>query len=118
VFGDDYPTPDGTCIRDYINVDDLAEAHVMALQHLQAGNPSFTVNLGTGQGTSVKEVIHTVEEVTGKKVPTKIVPRRPGDPPALVADPTQAQRLLRWRARRPLKDSVATAWKWMQKRGK
>jgi UDP-glucose-4-epimerase GalE len=118
VFGDDYPTPDGTCIRDYINVDDLAEAHVIALQHLQAGNPSFTVNLGTGQGTSVKEVIHAVEEVTGRKVPTKIVPRRPGDPPALVADPTQAQKLLRWRARRPLKDSVATAWKWMQKRGK
>ena len=118
VFGDDYPTPDGTCIRDYINVDDLAEAHVIALQHLQAGNPSFTVNLGTGQGTSVKEVIYAVEEATGRKVPTKIVPRRAGDPPALVADPTQAQQLLRWRARRPLKDSVATAWKWMQQHGK
>ena len=117
VFGDDYPTPDGTCIRDYIDVADLAEAHVMALQHLMAGNPSFTVNLGTGQGSSVKEVISTVEKVTGKKVPTKIVPRRAGDPPALVADPTRAQQLMRWRARCPLKDSVATAWEWMQKRG-
>lgn len=118
VYGTDYPTPDGTCIRDYTNVVDLAEAHVKALQHLQAGNPSFVVNLGTGQGSSVKEVIHTVEEVTGKKVPRKIVPRRAGDPPALVADPAKAQELLQWKAKRSLRDSVETAWKWMQKRGK
>jgi UDP-glucose-4-epimerase GalE len=118
VYGTDYPTPDGTCIRDYTNVIDLAEAHVKALQHLLAGNPSLTVNLGTGEGSSVKEVIATVEEVTGKKVPHKIVPRRPGDPPALVADPKRAQQLLKWKATRSLRDSVSTAWKWMQKRGK
>ncbi len=118
VFGTDYPTPDGTCIRDYTNVVDLAEAHVIALQHLQAGNPSFTVNLGTGEGSSVKQVISTIEEVTGKKVPHKIVPRRAGDPPALVADPTNAQKLLKWKTKRTLRDSVQTAWNWMQKRGK
>jgi len=114
VFGTDYPTPDGTCIRDYTNVVDLAEAHVMALNHLMNGGTSFTVNLGTGQGFSVKEVIATVEEVTGKKVPTKIVPRRAGDPPALVADPAKAQKLLKWKTKRTLRDSVSTAWKWMQ----
>jgi UDP-glucose-4-epimerase GalE len=118
VYGADYPTPDGTCIRDYTDVVDLAEAHVKALQHLQAGNPSFTLNLGTGEGSSVKEVIATVEEVTGRKVPRKIVPRRPGDPPALVADPTRAQQLLQWKTKRSLRDSVSTAWKWMQSRGK
>ena len=89
-----------------------------ALQRLQAGNPSFTVNLGTGEGSSVKEVIAAVEEVTGKKVPKKIVPRRPGDPPALVADPARAQQLLQWKTKRSLRDSVSTAWKWMQRRGK
>jgi UDP-arabinose 4-epimerase len=114
LYGDDYPTPDGTCIRDYINVLDLAEGHVKALQHLMAGNPSFTVNLGTGQGSSVKEVISTIEEVTGKKVLYRIVPRRAGDPPALVADPRKAQQLLQWKAKRSLRDSVSTAWKWLQ----
>jgi UDP-glucose-4-epimerase GalE len=118
VYGTDYPTPDGTCVRDYTNVVDLAEAHVKALQHLQAGNPSFIVNLGTGEGSSVKQVITTVEEVTGKKVPHKIVPRRPGDPPALVADPKKAQEVLQWKTKRSLRDSVSTAWKWMQHRGK
>jgi UDP-glucose-4-epimerase GalE len=118
VYGTDYPTPDGTCIRDYTNVVDLAEAHVKALQYLQAGNPSFTVNLGTGEGSSVKEVISTVEEVTGKNVPRKIVPRRPGDPPALVADPKKAHEMLKWKAMRSLRDSVSTAWKWMEHRGK
>ncbi len=114
VYGTDYPTPDGTPIRDYTNVVDLAEAHVIALQHLQAGKPSFTVNLGSGQGSSVKEVISMVEEVTGKKVPVNIVPRRAGDPPALVADPARAQKLLNWKTKRSLRDSVSTAWKWMQ----
>jgi UDP-glucose-4-epimerase GalE len=118
VYGTDYPTPDGTCIRDYTNVVDLAEAHLKALQHLQAGNASFTVNLGTGEGSSVKEVIAAVEEVTGRKVPRNIVPRRPGDPPALVADPGKVQQLLGWKTKRSLRDSVETAWKWMQKRGK
>lgn len=114
VYGTDYPTPDGTCIRDYTNVVDLAEAHVMALQHLIAGKPSITVNLGTGQGSSVKEVIATVESVTGRKVAYQVVPRRPGDPPALVADPTKAQKILQWKTKRSLRDSVSTAWKWMQ----
>jgi UDP-glucose 4-epimerase len=118
VYGTDYPTPDGTCIRDYTNVVDLAEAHVKALQRLQAGKASFTVNLGTGEGSSVKEVIAAVEEVTGRKVPMKTVPRRPGDPPALVADPARAQQLLQWKTKRSLHDSVSTAWKWMQRRGK
>ena len=115
VFGTDYPTPDGTCIRDYTNVVDLAEAHVIALQHLVAGKPSFTVNLGTGAGSSVKDVIRTVEEVTGKKVPIKIVPRRPGDPPSLVADPARALKVLNWKTKRTLRDSVSTAWAWMQR---
>jgi UDP-glucose-4-epimerase GalE len=114
VYGTDYPTPDGTCIRDYTNVVDLAEAHVMALEHLIAGKASITVNLGTGRGSSVKEVISTVEEVTGKKVPYKVVPRRPGDPPALVADPAKAGEILKWKPKRSLRDSVSTAWKWMQ----
>ena len=118
VYGSDYPTPDGTCIRDYTHVVDLAEAHVKALQRLQAGNASFIVNLGTGEGSSVKEVIAAIEEVTGKKVPRNIVPRRPGDPPALVADPARAQQLLQWKTKRSLRDCVVTAWKWMQQRGK
>jgi UDP-glucose-4-epimerase GalE len=115
VFGSDYPTPDGTCIRDYIHVNDLATAHVKALEKLAAGNPSFAVNLGTGTGVSVQEVINEVEKVTGKKVPNKKVPRRPGDPPALVANPAKAQALLQWRAERGLDNIVATAWKWMQR---
>ena len=81
VFGSDYPTPDGTCVRDYIHVNDLAIVHLKALDHLAAGKESFAVNVGTGTGASVQEVISAVEEVTGKRVPHKMVPRRPGDPP-------------------------------------
>ncbi|MFZ0759128.1 MAG: UDP-glucose 4-epimerase GalE [Candidatus Sulfotelmatobacter sp.] len=114
LFGSDYPTPDGTCIRDYVHVNDLAEAHVKALEHLQAGKDSFAANLGTGRGHSVREVIATVEEVTGHPVPLRLGPRRPGDPPALVADPSRAQNLLQWKARRSLRDTVSTAWHWMQ----
>jgi UDP-glucose-4-epimerase GalE len=115
VFGSDYPTPDGTCIRDYVHVNDLADAHVKALEHLAAGEASFAVNLGTGAGVSVQEVITAIEEVTGKRVPRKIVPRRPGDPPALVANPAKAQALLRWKATRGLREIVSTAWNWMKK---
>ncbi len=115
VFGSDYPTPDGTCIRDYIHVNDLATAHVKALELLAAGKGSFAVNLGTGTGASVSEVISTVEKVTGKRVPYKMVPRRPGDPPALVANPAKAQSLLKWKAERGLEDIVSTAWKWMER---
>ncbi len=115
LFGTDYPTPDGTCIRDYIHVSDLAEAHVLALQYLERDGKSIMVNLGTGQGSSVKEVLHKVEQVTGRPVPVRIAPRRPGDPPALVADPTAAERLLQWKAKRSLDDMVGTAWNWMQR---
>jgi len=115
LFGADYPTPDGTCIRDYIHVNDLAEAHVSALERLAAGGDSIAVNLGTGRGYSVKEVLNKIEEVSGLKVPVRVAPRRPGDPPALVADPTLAEQVLRWKATRSLDEIVATAWKWMQK---
>jgi UDP-glucose-4-epimerase GalE len=118
VFGSDYPTPDGTCIRDYIHVTDLADAHVKALDHLAAGKPSFAANVGTGRGDSVQEVLAMIEEVTGNKVPRRVVARRPGDPPALVADPRKAQELLHWKASRSLRDIIATAWNWMQRQTK
>ena len=115
VFGSDYPTPDGSCVRDYIHVNDLASAHVNALEHLDTGKPSFAVNVGTGTGASVKEVISMIEKVTGKAVPHNVGPRRPGDPPALVANPSKAQQLLGWKASRGLQEIVSTAWNWMQK---
>lgn len=115
VFGSDYPTPDGTCIRDYIHVNDLADAHVKAVELLAAGKDSFAVNLGTGRGASVQEVLSAVEKITGKCVPRKNVPRRAGDPPALVANPAKAQALLQWKASRNLGDIVATAWNWMER---
>jgi UDP-glucose-4-epimerase GalE len=114
LFGDDYPTPDGTCVRDYIHVNDLANAHVLALKHLEAGKDSAALNLGTGVGCSVKEVIAMVEAVTGSKVPRRMAPRRPGDPPELVADPSCAQALLQWKPIRSLKQIVETAWRWEQ----
>ncbi len=115
LFGTDYPTPDGTCIRDYIHVNDLADAHVLALEHLARGADSMAVNLGAGRGYSVKEVLTKIEEVSGLKVPVRLAGRRAGDPPALVADPSLAEKLLRWKAMRTLDDIVATAWKWMQR---
>lgn len=114
IFGDDYPTQDGTCIRDYIHVNDLADAHVLALQKLISDAPSFALNLGTGMGASVLEVINNVEQVTRKPVRRKVVPRRPGDPPLLVADPSRAQQLLQWKPKHDLTDIVASAWKWKQ----
>jgi UDP-arabinose 4-epimerase len=113
IFGTDYPTKDGTCVRDYIHVNDLAEAHVLALHHLESGE-SLALNLGTGRGHSVLEILKAVEKITGSKVNYVQGPRRPGDPPALVADPSRAQQLLKWVATRSLDDIVATAWKWMQ----
>lgn len=115
VYGSDYPTPDGTCIRDYIHVGDLADAHLRALQYLKKGGESLTVNLGTGKGHSVLEVIEAAETITGRKVRWTKAPRRPGDPPALVADPSQAQTVLQWRAKRDLTDMISSAWKWMQR---
>jgi len=114
IFGDDYPTADGTCIRDYIHVTDLAEAHVLGLEYLAKGE-STAMNLGTGDGYSVKQVVAAVERITGHKVPTHITARRPGDPPELVADPALAGKLLKWKAKRSLDDIISTAWKWAQK---
>jgi UDP-arabinose 4-epimerase len=115
VFGSDYPTPDGTCVRDYIHVNDLADAHVRALQYLEKGGDSLAINLGTGRGHSVLEVIQAAENNTGRPVRRKIGPRRPGDPPVLVADPAKAQRVLGWTAKRNFPDIVSSAWTWMQK---
>lgn len=114
IFGTDYPTPDGTCIRDYIHVSDLADAHVKALDYLVRENRSIALNLGTGTGHSVREILGCVESITGRKVPARLAPRRAGDPPALVADPRRAQQILGWRATRPIEEIVRTAWKWMQ----
>ena len=114
VFGTDYPTPDGTCIRDYIHVDDLASAHALALDHLIAGKDSFRCNLGTGVGVSVKEIIDAAESVTGKTVPVKYGERRAGDPPALLADPRLAKELLGWEAaHKDVREMVKHAWAWM-----
>lgn len=111
LFGDDYDTPDGTCIRDYIHVSDLARAHAVALQALLAGGSSDIFNAGTGVGHSVLEVVKAVEEVTGKSVPREIGPRREGDPPALVADSTKLQRTLGWKPHyTSLRQIVETAW--------
>ncbi len=115
VFGGDYPTPDGTCIRDYIHVCDLAEAHVAALRKLLAGDRGESLNLGTGVGYSVRDVIAAAEKVTGRRIPTVLAPRRPGDPPALVADPSRAREILAWQARRSnLDDLIGDAWRWHQ----
>ena len=119
LFGDDYPTPDGTCIRDYIHVTDLAHAHIAALESLFHGGPSATYNVGTGYGYSVKEVLDAVESVTGKKVPHIIGPRREGDPPALVADSTRLRSDLGWQPRHSdLKTIVETAWAWATRQPK
>ncbi len=115
IFGADYPTPDGTCIRDYIHVNDLAEAHVRALRCLENSGESLALNLGTGKGHSVLEIVQAAEAVTGRPVRRRVVPRRAGDPPALVADATQAEQVLRWKASRALRDIVSTAWTWMQR---
>jgi UDP-arabinose 4-epimerase len=115
IYGSDYPTPDGTCLRDYVHVNDLAEAHVRALQHLENGGDSLATNLGTGRGRSVLEVVQAAENATGQPVRRKIGPRRPGDPPVLVADPAKAQSVLGWTAKRNLADIVSSAWTWMQK---
>lgn len=112
IFGDDYPTPDGTCIRDYIHVDDLAAAHVAALEQLKEGT-ALKLNLGTGRGASVKEVIDACREVTGHEIPAEVAPRREGDPPELVADPSLANKTLNWQPKyTDIKEIVASAWGW------
>jgi UDP-glucose 4-epimerase len=114
VFGTDYPTPDGTCVRDYVHVEDLAEAHLLALERIAPGR-GVTYNLGTGRGHSVREVVRACEEVVGRPIPIVEGPRRPGDPPVLVASPERALRELDWQPRfRDLRSIVATAWRWHQ----
>ena len=113
IFGTDYPTPDGTAVRDYIHVGDLADVHERALAHLLSGGASACLNVGTGRGHSVREVIRAVQSVTGRVVPIVNSARRTGDPPTLVADPTRATELLSWHPRTPdLQSIVATAAKW------
>lgn len=112
LFGNDYPTPDGTCVRDYIHIQDLAAGHVAALRHLLAGNRSFTANLGTGQGTSVRQLMDTFARVNGVAVPHAVAPRRPGDVARYYADPSLAERLLGWRATHTLDDMCRDAWRW------
>jgi UDP-glucose-4-epimerase GalE len=116
VFGDDYPTPDGTCLRDYIHVSDLADAHVKALEALNETGRSSAYNLGTGKPHSVREVIDAVERTTGRRVPWTLSPRRPGDPAVLYAAPHKAQAELHWRPRLPELDTIVrTAWAWHQR---
>lgn len=116
IFGTDYETPDGTCVRDYIHVSDLADAHVRALEALIEGTPSQVFNLGLGFGFSVLDVVHAVEAVTGLKVPVVHGARRAGDPAALVSDPSKANDVLGWQpTHRDLEEIVATAWGWHQK---
>jgi UDP-glucose 4-epimerase len=116
LFGDDYDTPDGTCIRDYIHVEDLADAHLRALALLQSGERSILCNIGTGTGFSVKEVVEAARRVTGHPIPARVVPRRDGDPPRLVSGGTRARDLLGWEAKRPgLDDILGDAWRFAQK---
>ena len=115
VFGNDYPTPDGTCIRDYIHVEDLADAHIKALDYLATGGTSLACNVGTGKGTSVLEVLDIAEQVSGRKVPHVITQRRPGDPTAVFADPTLVRALLGWKATHDLRDIISSAWNWHSK---
>jgi UDP-glucose 4-epimerase len=113
VFGDDYSTPDGTCLRDYIHVADLADAHLAALDYLEGNGESTAINLGNGHGYSVLEVIETAREVTGREIEVKIEPRRAGDPSRLIADATKARRILGWQPRHPsLKEIIGSAWEW------
>ena len=117
IYGDDYDTADGTCIRDYVHVSDIADAHLLALKITQRAGMNI-YNIGSGNGSSVREIIAAVQDVTGKKIPVRIAPRRAGDPPALCASPAKIQRELRWRpVSSDLRNVVLTAWKWKIKSG-
>jgi UDP-glucose 4-epimerase len=115
VFGDDYPTRDGTAVRDYLHVVDLADAHLKALEALNNGDTGFTCNLGTGKGSSVLEVITAFEKATGKKIPFEIVGRRAGDVTEAWADPSYAEKLLGWKTVRGLEEMLSDAWHWQSK---
>lgn len=114
VFGDDYPTSDGSCVRDYVHVNDLAWAHIQAMELLAKHDSSYDFNLGTTRGHSVFEVLKTVEKVTGRAVPFDVGPRRPGDPPVLVADASKAEKILGWKPEHDLESVVRTAARWMK----
>jgi UDP-glucose 4-epimerase len=114
IFGDDYDTPDGTCIRDYVHIEDLVSAHLLALEALERGMKSDVFNLGTGHGHSVKEIVRTVEKVTGRKVKVRIGPRRPGDPARLVAGAEKAKKVLGWKPKRGLDEIIRSAWRWQK----
>ncbi len=116
MFGTDYPTRDGTCVRDYVNVEDLADAHVLALKYIENGGKTDFFNLGTQEGSTVKEVFAACEKVTGMKIPLKAEGRRPGDPAVLIADSAKARRVLGWAPRRTLEDSIRTAYAWEKKK--
>ncbi|MBS4200421.1 UDP-glucose 4-epimerase GalE [Bacillus sp. FJAT-49732] len=116
IFGEDYDTPDGTCIRDYIHVMDLVNAHILAIEKLRKTGESGTYNLGNGNGFSVKEVIETARKVTGKEIPEKVAPRRAGDPAKLVASSEKAKKELGWKPQHDsLESMIESAWKWFQK---
>ncbi|MBQ2476582.1 MAG: UDP-glucose 4-epimerase GalE [Desulfovibrio sp.] len=112
IYGDDYPTPDGTCIRDYLYIMDLADAHLKAVDYLARGGESVICNLGNGQGFSVKEMIETARKVTGHPLPAVVTPRRPGDPARLVASSERARQVLGWEPKAGIEEIVATAWEW------
>ena len=114
VFGNDYETPDGSGVRDYLHVQDLAEGHVAALRHLLGGGDSLTLNLGTGRGVSVLELVKAFERASGRPVPYEIAARRAGDVAAYWADPSLAERVLGWRARLGLDAMCADSWRWQQ----
>jgi UDP-glucose 4-epimerase len=116
VFGADYSTPDGTCVRDYIHVDDLADAHVAAFDYLVGGGTTIELNVGTGIGSSVFEVLRCAEDVTGRPVPYEVVDRRAGDPVATFADPSRAAQVLGWRARHDLRHILESAYRWHESR--
>jgi UDP-glucose 4-epimerase len=116
IYGDDYPTPDGTCVRDYIHIEDLVEAHLLALEALSDGG-QLIYNLGNGSGFTVREVIETARRVTGHPIPAEVVPRRPGDPAVLIASSEKIERELGWTPRHTSLDTiVASAWEWHQRR--
>lgn len=114
LFGEDYPTKDGTCVRDYIDVNDLINAHILALDYLERGGETDIFNLGTQNGSTVKEVFTASETITGKEIPLEICPRRDGDPAILVANNTKAAKVLGWNPEHSLLDSVNSAWTWEQ----
>jgi UDP-glucose-4-epimerase GalE len=117
IFGADYDTPDGTCVRDYVHVSDIADAHVRALEHLLKGGKSCALNLANARGYSVKEVVAAAERVCGRPIRTEIAERRPGDPPVLIGDASQARALLGWQpARSDLELQIGDAWNWMTRR--